>query len=172
MGQQDMRTPRWLFNFLQDHFKTTYKLDAFADKKNHLCKKYATKTSKKGDGLTRPWIHETFANPPFSLCEKVVAKACLEAWKNKIKSTLILPVGCSQIWFHKYILNACATIYLPDTRIWFLNPDGTWPKNKDGRVQGGDRDTMIVRFASYSEPKISPLKIKDIQKQMIRSGKH
>lgn len=130
MGNQNMRTPGWLFYYLNERFGP-FRLDAAANDENHLCEEYYT---EKRSGLQAAWTDVTFCNPPFKESGLWVKKALWERTQG-CSSVMILPIGCSQQWYRLFISKA--TIYLPDKRIHFDEPDGT-PTSK------ADRDTMVV----------------------------
>jgi phage N-6-adenine-methyltransferase len=129
-SEQTMRTPRWFFDELSRLFGP-FDLDAFADEINHLCDAFYT---KKQDALAQPWAANTFANPEFEDMAPIFEWALSEATYGKT-STILAPVGCSQRWYHELAIKG--TIYVPDCRINFDNPDGT-PTDK------ADRDTIVV----------------------------
>ena len=139
-GKQDMRTPRWLFERLSYCFGP-FALDAAASAENALCSKFFDGSTPNLDGLLAPWIDVTFCNPPFRDAGEWVRKAIAEA-KRGARSVLIVPVGCSQSWWHEAA--AHATIFYPTKRISFDLPDGT-------PTTGADRDTLILIFDSGQE---------------------
>lgn len=137
-GRQDWRTPPWLFEILSERFGP-YKLDAAASKENSLCgESYYDGALQGGDGLNQPWIDPTFCNPPFNRAGDWAAKAHHEWSQRNVKSTLILPAGCSQRWFHEYVLNKAMVLY-PTKRIQFCLPDGSPSDSANG-------DSMIVVY--------------------------
>ncbi|GAF81494.1 unnamed protein product [marine sediment metagenome] len=148
-NRQNWRTPQWLFDALNERFGP-FVLDAAASKENALCKRYHD--GVRSDGLSNSWMDRTFCNPPFSHAGDWVEKA----WGERTamcRSVLLLPVGCSQAWFHDWVLRSkTAHILYPTKRISFLLPDGTPTKN-------ADRDTMIVTFG-YPGPKVSSFEVK------------
>lgn len=129
-GKQNYRTPKWLFDQLNSLFGP-FKLDAYASHENALCADYFTEKSGQGH-----WRDVTFANPPFKLAGFCAAQALFYHATGGVRSVLILPVGCSQRWFHKLIEDDAGILY-PEKRISFNKPDGTPTK-------GADRDTIIV----------------------------
>ena len=124
--EQGMRTPPWLFAFARTLTSVEFKLDAFASVEDALCTNYYDVAA---NGLVQPWLDATFANPPFNLMAKVVDKALTEAADRHQTSVLIGPAGCSQQWFHRLIKFAGTTVYFPDRRLQFLQPDGTPTRN-------------------------------------------
>jgi phage N-6-adenine-methyltransferase len=137
-GVQNMRTPKWLFDLLNRRFGP-FVLDAFADETNALCRNWY---GREVDGCNQPWADVTFANPPFRLMEQTVAQAVFEADGRGVRSIVIGPVGCSQAWYR--VLAIRGTIYLPDRRISFDNPDGT-------PTRQANRDTIIMAFGPGHE---------------------
>ena len=138
MGQQNWRTPEWLFQMLSERFGP-FELDAAANKKNALCAEYFDGKAN-GNGLTWPWVDRTFCNPPFKQATDWVRKAWLEWNERGTRSVLVLPVGCSQAWWHLYVLGCPeACVYWSNRRISFRRPDGT-------PTRGADRDTVIVAY--------------------------
>jgi len=132
--EQGMRTPRWLFKLLEKTLGCRFALDAFASDTNALCRRYYT---ERDNGLERPWFDATFANPPFKLMGKAMAKAFYEADDRGVRSAVIGPTGCSQRWFHE--IAVCGTILVPDHRLVYLNPDGA-------TTAGAMADTAIYVF--------------------------
>lgn len=133
---QDRRTPRWLFDFLNERFGP-FHLDAFASKKNALCEKYYT---AKDNALIKPWLDVTFANPEFDDMAGPVQKAADDGKHGSLDGTrtiMLGPVGCSQAWYHRWAIRG--TVYVPDRRISFDLPDGT-------PTRGADRDTIVMAF--------------------------
>lgn len=122
-GNQEMRTPPWLFEMLNYRYGP-FQLDAAADKKNALCKHFWT---EKEDGLEQPWMDGTFCNPPFAQMGRWMRKGHLEWADHKRRSCVVGLAGCSQEWFHQYAIHGM--ILVPNSRINFLMPDGT-PTNR------------------------------------------
>jgi hypothetical protein len=115
-SDQARRTPPWLYQAVcQLLGVAACELDAFASAENSLCRLYY---NEELDGLKGAWLDPTFANPPFKLMTKVVDKALAEAQRG-VRSVLIGPVGCSQVWYHK--LWPRATVYHPDQRLVYLS---------------------------------------------------
>lgn len=136
---QNRRTPKWLFDLLNECFGP-FVLDAFACERDALCQRYYTRAD---NGLERPWMDGTFANPPFKIIGDVMKKAVAEGELGR-RSVVIGPVGCSQQWMHGWAIYG--TIYAPTLRVNFDLPDGTPTKQ-------ADRDTMIYTFGvEYTNP--------------------
>lgn len=92
-------TPPSIFDPLNKEFKFT--LDAAADDKNHLCKKYYT---KEDDGTTQPWKgHTVWCNPPYDVDNLIrfTGKAIYEAITNHVTSVFLVPAKTDQAWFHE-----------------------------------------------------------------------
>ena len=135
-GRQDWRAPAWLVRALGSRFAGVgFALDAAATKDNAVAPLF---WSKETNGLKQEWIDVTFCNPPYRDISPWTEKAANELG-NGVESVLVLPVGCSQAWFHVWILGF-ADVYYPNRRINYMQGDGTQPKN------GADRDTMICHY--------------------------
>jgi phage N-6-adenine-methyltransferase len=162
MSNQNMRTPKWLFDLLNELYGP-FTLDAAASPHNALCDNFYT---EKDNGLIINWSYATFCNPPFRNFKDWIAHAWVE-WNLYDKSScLIGPTGCSQKWFHKYAKQG--QILVPDKRISFDTPEGkptgvsechNGLSNKDCKeackcVNGADRDTMFYLFGYGRNPDI------------------
>ena len=152
-SDQERRTPSWLYRACCDLLGVAAcRLDAFAWGENALCERYY---SELDDGLARPWVDRTFCNPPFKLMARVVDKAIAELQVNGVRSALVGPAGCSQVWFHR--LWPHATVYLPDRRLVFLDRDG---RPTRGAMQ--DSAVYIVNNPSPRErPEVLVLRVDD-----------
>jgi phage N-6-adenine-methyltransferase len=136
MSKQNWKTPSWLYDQICELAGIDFfDIDAAADGKNNLCIRYYT---EENSGLAKSWDGNTFCNPPFCDAGKWVDKALHENIVNSKKYifALVLPVGCSQRWYHA--LAEEAIIYIPNIRISFLDPDTGKPS------RGADRDTIIA----------------------------
>lgn len=131
-GQQDMRTPRWLFDLLAGMFGA-FALDAYAEPHNALCDRYYTRAE---DANWQPWISRTFANPEFGEMAPATRKA-VEETERGVETIMLGPVGCTQEWYHRWAIQG--TVWVPDGRINFDMPDGT-------PTHGADRDTIVIAF--------------------------
>lgn len=132
--RQARRTPRWLFDLLDRRYGP-FRLDAAASRHNRMCDAYHG-PDRGSDGLIDPWADVTFCNPPFRDTGAWVRKACTEFDERGIRSVLVLPVGCSQAWFHRHLLGKHEILY-PTRRINFDLPTGE-------PTRSADRDTLIV----------------------------
>jgi phage N-6-adenine-methyltransferase len=93
-ARQAWRTPKWLFNSLDEIFDFT--VDACASKNNHLCPVYWT---AQNDARLQDWSkHRVFINPPFKQANKFVHK-CPEA--KCACMVLFCTSGCSN-YFHTF----------------------------------------------------------------------
>lgn len=135
-GDQNRRTPPWLFQLLEKEVvRRKFLLDTFASPENALCKRFLT---SKENALTSKWAKVNFANPPFKMFGAAMKKA-LDEWENNGATTcLVGPVGCSQSWYHLYAKRG--TIYAPDERLAFYDSQTGQP------TKGADRDTNIFVF--------------------------
>jgi len=129
---QTRRTPKWLFDELDKRFGK-FSLDAFADPHNALCPKFYT---RENNGCMLEWADVTFGNPEFADMVGPLEQALRQAEKG-IRSIILGPVGCSQEWYHQIVIRG--TVYVPDRRINYDEPDGT-------PTTGADRDTIVMAF--------------------------
>ena len=98
----DFRTPRWLFDLLDQRYH--FKLDAAASKDNALCAKYITAAD---DALTVNWATRSkggavFVNPPFCLAGEFATKSHDEAQRG-IVVAMIVPFYPSKDWFKETV---------------------------------------------------------------------
>jgi phage N-6-adenine-methyltransferase len=94
----DRRTPRSLFDPLNDEFRFT--LDVAASDENTLCPAYFTIAD---DGLSRRWFGSVWCNPPYSDCSAWVRKANYESqWCESV--VMLLPANrTEQAWWQDFI---------------------------------------------------------------------
>ena len=103
------------------------------------------------DGLKIEWGNSNFINPPYSrkLKEQFILKGIEEMNKGKL-CVFLLPVSTSTKLFHEYIKPNAKEIRFIKGRIKCgkLDKDGNFylPLNKQGKVQSGTKDSMIVIF--------------------------
>lgn len=106
-------------------------------------------------GLEIDWGQRNFVNPPYSrkLKEAFVKKGIEEMKKGKL-SVFLIPVSTSTKLFHDYIKPNASEIIFVRGRIKFGKRDknGNFylPKNKNGKIQSGTKDSMIVVFDGRS----------------------
>ena len=141
-----MRTPQWLFDCLDEEYGP-FTLDAAACFRDAMCYEYYDKAT---NGLINDWQERTFYNPEFAFTKLWVPKA-LREWNALGNGSVgIVPVGCSQRWFHALLKDPLASIRYPTQRISFDLPNGKPTK-------GADRDTIIVAIGYSYKHKISPI---------------
>lgn len=108
----------------------------------------------KVDGLKIEWGKKgsaIFVNPPYSLKlkEKFIIKGIEEMKKGKL-CVFLIPVSTSTKLFHDWIKPNATAIEFVKGRIKFGKRDqnGNFylPLNKDGKIQSGTKDSMIVIF--------------------------
>lgn len=145
-SEQGHRTPPWLFQLCQRLVGQPFALDAFADAESALCAKWY---GEADDGLVQTWKDATFANPPFRLMGQVVRKAVAE-WRGRrrVRTVLLGPVGCSQRWLHE--LWPWATVYWPDKRITYLDPQGR-------ATLGAMQDSAVYVIGNNKKPHDEPV---------------
>ena len=98
----DFRTPRWLFDLLDQRYH--FKLDAAASKDNALCAEYITAAE---NALTVNWAARSrggavFVNGPFCLADRFAPKAHTEAQRG-IVVAMIVPFYPSKDWFKETV---------------------------------------------------------------------
>lgn len=103
------------------------------------------------DGLNIEWGKSNFVNPPYSrkLKELFIKKGIEEMKKGKL-CVFLIPVSTSTNLFHNLIKPNATSIEFIKGRIKFgkLDKDGNfyYLKNKEGKIQSGTKDSMIVIF--------------------------
>lgn len=142
---QTRRTPRWFYASLDARFGP-FVLDAFAQRHNALCARFYT---VRDDGTRAPWLDVTFANPPFAIIAQAVEHAVAEAERERARSIVLGPVGCSQRWYREFAIRG--TIYVPDRRISYDLPDGRPTDPHESDQPGADRDTIVMGFGGEHE---------------------
>lgn len=106
------------------------------------------------DGLKIDWGRSNFINPPYSrkLKEAFIKKGIEEYRKGKL-CVFLIPVSTSTKLFHDYILPNATSIEFLRGRVKFgkLDKDGNFylPLNKNGKVQSGTKDSMLVIFDPF-----------------------
>ena len=107
----------------------------------------------KVDGLKIDWGKSNFINPPYSrkLKEAFIKKGIEESKKGKI-CVFLIPVSTSTDIFHNYIKPNATSIEFVKGRIKFgkIDKNGNFylPLNKNGKIQSGTKDSMIVIFGT------------------------
>jgi len=100
-ARQEWRTPKYLFDVLNNEFSFT--IDAAANDDNHLLPRYWT---KEQDALSQNWSGERiFCNPPYSKLGAWVEKAYRSDHEIAV---LLLPVRTDTDWWVKYRKHASA----------------------------------------------------------------
>jgi len=103
------------------------------------------------DGLKIDWGKSNFVNPPYSqkLKEQFIIKG-IEEMKKGNTSVFLIPVSTSTKLFHEYIKPNASEIRFLKGRVKFgkINNNGEfyYPLNKNGKVQSGTKDSMIIIF--------------------------
>lgn len=103
------------------------------------------------NGLEIDWGVCNFVNPPYSrkLKEAFIKKGIKEMEKGNT-SVFLLPVSTSTKLFHEYIKPNAKLIEFIRGRIKFgkreKNGNFYLPRNSEGKIQSGTKDSMIVVF--------------------------
>lgn len=120
----EWRTPRWLFDELNQEFDL--RVDACATPENALCPEYWTLAQ---DCKKQDWTDKrVFINPPYSQPNLDQIIPYCGSWVAEIV-VAIIPATPNTKWFHKYIWDARwdeprkgVTIRFPTHRIAFIDP--------------------------------------------------
>ena len=108
------------------------------------------------DGLKIEWGKSNFVNPPYSqaLKESFIKKG-IEEMNNGKLSVFLIPVSTSTKLFHDFIKPNATSIEFIRGRIKFGKIDSNgnfyYPLNKNGKIQSGTKDSMIVVFDGRSK---------------------
>jgi phage N-6-adenine-methyltransferase len=146
MGQDNYRTPDYVFNYYDKQYK--FQCDVAASASDCKCGVYF---SKKDNGLIQPWYKSNFCNPPYSTGNGNrliywVRKAWEESGNGKT-SVLIFPLSFTSYWFRDYVKDK-ARVEIPDERICFINPETGKPDNQPRN------DNMIIIYGPGIMPGI------------------
>lgn len=133
-GNQEWRTPPWLFKHMQTSLHTVFVLDAAATEENALCGNFYT---KEDNALVQNWALEVakirehgnlsrgsvWVNPPFGPREtlKWAAKG-YETSQNGVGVTMLLPARIDTEFFHRYIAGK-AELFIIEGRLHFSNSE-------------------------------------------------
>ena len=103
------------------------------------------------DGLKINWGKSNYVNPPYSLkLKEAFIKKAIEEQKKGNRSVFLLPVSTSTKLFHELIIPNATKIEFLKGRIKFgkIDQDGNFyiPVNKNGKMQSGTKDSMLVIF--------------------------
>lgn len=98
--RQDWRTPRKLFDALNQEFHFT--LDAAASPHNALCPSYFT---EEVDALKQDWgLERVFCNPPYKNPAPWIKKAHDQSTRGTL-TVMLLPATTDTKAWHRYIFN-------------------------------------------------------------------
>ena len=132
-------TPPELYNYLNNRFN--FDLDPCPYNEGEILE----------NGLEIEWGLRNYINPPYSqkLKEDFVKKGIQEMKKGKL-CVFLLPVSTSTNLFHDYIKPNATSIEFLRGRVKFgkINSEGEfyYPLGKNGKIQSGTKDSMIVIF--------------------------
>lgn len=129
------QTPRWFFRRVEDRLGLMFCHDACAEP--GTAKVPGSFWTIEDNALDIDWRdvlatripNYTFQtavwmNPPYSNLDGWCAKAALEASKGLIVVGLVPDMRSSR-WFQRHVHNVASSVFMPDGRINFLNPDGS-----------------------------------------------
>lgn len=114
------RTPRYLFEWLNDMF--TFSIDLCASHDNALCPVYYT---AEQDALIQPWhqYRAGFCNPPYSDTQPWMMKAIAEA-AHGFTTVMVLPSPRGQLYAGSCLYGVASEIRHIIGRVSFLDPRG------------------------------------------------
>ena len=106
-GNQDRRTPKALFNELNDEFH--FELDPCTsdEKEGWLGTPYYF--TREQDGLAQDWTKykSIFINPPFNQMPKWVDKSIETCTKSDTTIVMLVPAKTETRWFHQLLNASC-----------------------------------------------------------------
>jgi len=150
MGQDNYRTPDYVFDWLDKEFD--FDLDAACNMENCKCD---FGYDFEINGLKKCWEPlTTWLNPPYSDPYPWVKKAYEESLKGATVVCL-LPADTSTKWFHEWVIGK-AEVRFVEGRIKFINPE-TGRECKDSPKFG----SMIAVYGPEVIPKILRVKRPD-----------
>lgn len=154
MANDEWQTPKELFNKLNDEFH--FKYDVACTLKNTLCD-YSFWNPNFNNSLNYDWYSyfkdkPCWMNPPYSRgnIDKFVKKAYEESQKGCTVVGL-LPLRCSALWFHKYVMKAHEIRFLT-RRVKFIDPETGKPSKGSPNF---DSIIVVWKPGHVDAPKIS-----------------
>lgn len=118
MSHDAWRTPKELFNVVQDEFHLIQDVAASAD--NTLLQSYWT---KEDDALQQTWTEDAWCNPPYSLIGPFVQKAWEQSYQQHITTVVLIPAYTDPKYWSDYVMRAHEIRFLKG-RLSFLDEDG------------------------------------------------
>lgn len=112
--EDEYETPPQLYNELCYKTGIKPKLDVAANTSNRKCLEYLK------DGLHESWNKDVWCNPPHSITEKFVRKACEQWHKNNINILMIIPTNTMSSSFWHECIEPYAEYFAIRGRIRFL----------------------------------------------------
>ena len=116
--RQDWGTPRSFIDWIQNHHKVTFDLDAAASDHNHKAPNYIT---KEMDSLSMNWSGHVWLNPPFGRALPDFMRKCAQQIANKNVDSIrvLIPARTDTKWFHEIVMPHADKIYLIKGRFNF-----------------------------------------------------
>lgn len=148
-------TPLYLFNYLHKFFE--FEVDPCDSGNHHLGLPYSYRESDNFSGLEKPWMWNTFVNPPYGKDNesKWIAKAFREYNKYGKTIFILLPAKTESSWFSTLMINADIIIF-PRPRVAFIKNGKTINGNNIGSVIFGLRSKdskgvkQLKKFVDYN----------------------
>ncbi len=119
------RTPRWLFDEVQDMLCVIFDTDPCAPQGNPLGTRVHYTAQDNGLDPANLWYGDVFLNPPFSDIEPWVARAAKE--HNGRTVAVLVPARTDQEWWQRWVVPRASTLIFFRNRIRFVAPDGRTP---------------------------------------------
>ena len=149
-------TPLYLFNYLHRFFE--FEVDPCDSGNQHLGLPYSYRESDNFSGLEKPWMWNTFVNPPYGKQNEIkwISKAFREYNQYGKNIFMLLPAKTESAWFSTLMINADIIIF-PRPRVNFVRDGITINGNNIGSVIFGlrarDREGVkqTKRFLKYNK---------------------
>lgn len=119
------RTPRWLFEEVQDMLGVTFSTDPCAADGNPLGTHFHYTARDNGLDPANLWYGDVFLNPPFSDIEPWVERAAKQ--HNGRTVAALVPARTDQQWWERWVVPRASSLIFFRNRIRFEAPDGSTP---------------------------------------------
>jgi hypothetical protein len=114
MANDELYTPKWIFDSLGVHFD----LDVCAPIQGPLHTPAKAWFSELDDGLSKDWFGKVWMNPPFSKPSVWVDK-----WLDHNNGIALLPLSGNSRWWHK-LWNGPSAVVMVKPNTGFINSEG------------------------------------------------
>ncbi len=122
-NRMDWATPRWVYDRIVGELSPEPPLlDVCASIDNRKCTRYY---GEEDNALVKPWDDSFWMNPPYGRgIGQWVQRAMQQAQEHTVIGTCLLPARTDTAWWHDYVMEGAALVYLIRGRIKFELPDG------------------------------------------------